>query len=63
MTSPFEDGVHSTDDDLQARPMPCPECGSTRGYSRVGKYRAQCLGCNALLKNEEVDMQLSEKER
>lgn len=32
----------------------CPECGSTRGYVPVGEYRTQCLGCNALLKNEEI---------
>jgi transcription initiation factor TFIIIB Brf1 subunit/transcription initiation factor TFIIB len=46
----------------QQRPLPCPECESTRGYSRVGNYRVQCLGCNALLKNEEVDMQLPTEE-
>jgi hypothetical protein len=49
-TSPSEEG--------QQRPLPCPECESTRGYSRVGNFRVQCLGCNALLKNDEVDMQL-----
>jgi hypothetical protein len=55
---PFE-GVDPEDaDPPQSRPLPCPECGSTRGYVRVGNYRSQCLGCNALLKNEEVDMQL-----
>jgi hypothetical protein len=53
MDSPSEEG--------QARPLPCPECQSTRGYSRVGNFRVQCLGCNALLKNEEVDMQLSKE--
>jgi transcription initiation factor TFIIIB Brf1 subunit/transcription initiation factor TFIIB len=46
----------------QSRPMPCPECESTKGYSRVGNFRVQCLGCNALLKNEEVDMQISDEE-
>ena len=46
----------------QKRPMPCPECESTRGYSRVGKFRSLCLNCNALLKNEEVDMQLPNEE-
>lgn len=46
----------------QARPMPCPECSSTKGYSRVGNYRVQCLSCNSLLKNEEVDMQFSNEE-
>lgn len=47
----------------ESRPMPCPECGSTRGYSRVGQFRVQCLGCNSLLKNEEVDMQLPNEEQ
>lgn len=56
MTSPSED-------ERQPRPMPCPECQSTRGYSRVGDFRVQCLGCNALLKNAEVDMELSDKEQ
>jgi transcription initiation factor TFIIIB Brf1 subunit/transcription initiation factor TFIIB len=54
MTFPSEEG--------QSRPRPCPECESTRGYSRVGNFRVQCLGCNALLKNEEVDMQLPDEE-
>jgi hypothetical protein len=39
----------------ESRPVPCPECFSVKGYSRVGKYRSQCLNCNALLKNAEVD--------
>lgn len=43
--------------------MPCPECSGTRGYSRVGNFRVQCLDCNALLKNEEVDMQLPNEEQ
>ncbi len=43
--------------DRQSRPFPCPECYSTKGYSRVGKFRAQCLNCNALLKNEEINFQ------
>lgn len=38
----------------QARPYPCPECQSTKGYSRVGAFRVQCANCNALLKNAEV---------
>lgn len=46
----------------ESRPLPCPECNSTKGYSRVGEYRVQCLECNALIKNQEVDMQLSNKE-
>lgn len=45
------------------RPMPCPECGSTRGYTPVGNFRTQCKGCNALLKNEEVDPNLPDEER
>lgn len=56
MTSPSEEGQ------AQARPMPCPECGSTKGYSRVGNFRVQCKDCNSLLKNEEVDMQLPNEE-
>lgn len=51
-----------SEEDRQSRPVPCPECESTKGYSRVGKFRSQCLGCNSLLKNEEVDMQLSDEE-
>ena len=39
----------------EARPLPCPECSSTKGYSRVGKFRSQCLHCNALLTNTEVN--------
>lgn len=41
----------------EARPYPCPECSSTRGYSRVGKFRAQCKNCSALLKNAEVNLE------
>jgi ribosomal protein L37AE/L43A len=40
-----------------ARPYPCPECSSTKGYSRVGKYRSQCKNCNALLRNAEVNLE------
>lgn len=57
MTSP------SSEEEKRRRPMPCPECQSTRGYSRVGDFRVQCLGCNSLLRNEEVDMQLPDKEQ
>jgi transcription initiation factor TFIIIB Brf1 subunit/transcription initiation factor TFIIB len=46
-----------------SRPFPCPQCGSTKGYSRVGNFRVQCLNCNSLIKNEEVDMQISEEEK
>lgn len=41
----------------ESRPMPCPACYSTKGYSRVGKYRSQCKGCNALLMNSEVNLE------
>jgi hypothetical protein len=61
MTHPFEGNV--PEEPPQARPMPCPECGSTRGYVRMGPFRVHCLGCNALLKNEEVDMQLPNEEQ
>ena len=44
-----------SEEERQARPFPCPECGSTKGYSRVGKYRSQCLHCNSLLKNAEIN--------
>lgn len=40
----------------ETRPMPCPECSSTKGYSRVGDFRVQCLSCNSLLKNSEVSL-------
>lgn len=40
----------------ESRPIPCPECDSTKGYSRVGPYRSQCLNCNALLKNSEINL-------
>jgi transcription initiation factor TFIIIB Brf1 subunit/transcription initiation factor TFIIB len=56
---PFEEGNPKP----ETRPLPCPECGSTKGYSRVGDYRVQCLNCNALVKNEEVDMQLPDQEK
>jgi len=42
--------------------MPCPQCESTKGYSRVGRFRVQCLNCNSLLANEEVDMQIPTEE-
>lgn len=48
-SSPVEEPFH------EARPLPCPECSSTKGFSRVGKYRSQCQDCNALLKNEEIN--------
>lgn len=51
-----------SEEEGQARPMPCPQCESTRGYSRVGKFRVQCKNCNSLLKNEDVAMELSNEE-
>lgn len=53
---PFEGD--EPEEEPQARPLPCPECESTRGYKRVDNFRVHCLSCGALLKNEEVDMQL-----
>jgi len=49
----------SPSDDPQrfVRPYPCPECSSVKGYQRVGKYRAQCTDCNALLKNSDVNLE------
>lgn len=67
MTSPSEGGLprppHESkrkpkESEQYQRPMPCPECGSTCGYIPIGKFRSQCTGCNALLKNEEVDPNL-----
>jgi len=46
----------------QSRPFPCTECGSTKGYSRVGKYRSQCLNCNSLLKNSEIGQEDQESQ-
>ena len=46
-----------SESERRARPYPCPECSSTKGYSRVGKFRSQCLHCNALLKNAEVNIE------
>lgn len=46
---------------VTARPLPCPECGSTKGFSRVGNFRVQCLNCNGLIRNEEVDMQIPDE--
>lgn len=58
MSRPFEN--NEPQPEAESRPMPCPECESTRGYIPVGAFRVQCRGCNALLKNEEV--QLSNEE-
>ena len=33
---------------------PCPECGQKVGITPIGPYRVQCMGCGALLKNNEV---------
>lgn len=56
MTSPSDEGQP------ESRPMPCPQCESTKGYARRGKFRVQCLNCNSLITNEEVDMQLPNEE-
>jgi hypothetical protein len=53
MASPSD--PDSPESERAERPMPCPECNSTKGYSRVGKYRSQCLNCNSLLKNAEIN--------
>ena len=39
----------------ESRPFPCPGCQSTKGYSRVGKFRSQCLNCNSTFPNAEVN--------
>lgn len=57
---PFENGPR---EEVQFRPLPCPECESTRGYKRVGEFRCQCLNCNSLIKNEEVNMEPSNEEQ
>lgn len=63
MARPFEEGLQpDPKEPVESRPLPCPECESTRGYQRVGKFRVQCNNCNALLRNEEVDMQLPNEE-
>lgn len=51
-----------SDEVIESRPLPCPECGSTKGYSRRSNFRVQCLNCNSLIRNEEVDMQLPDSE-
>src|SRR3954469_20684303 len=38
----------------ESRPLPCTECGSNKGFVRVGKFRSQCTNCNALLTNAEI---------
>jgi hypothetical protein len=45
----------STPEFQESRPLPCPECASTKGFVRVGLYRSQCLNCNSLLKNAEIN--------
>ncbi len=62
MARPFEGGP-TPEPRPEARPLPCPECDSTVGYSRVGNFRVQCNNCNALIKNDEVDMQLPNEEQ
>lgn len=41
----------------ESETVPCPQCTSTAGYLRVGKFRAMCRGCRSLLKNAEVGLQ------
>lgn len=38
------------------RPLPCPQCESTKGYIRSGEFRVHCLNCNSLLRNEDVQI-------
>lgn len=45
-----------------SRPMPCPECFSTKGYIRRSPALVHCKNCNSLIKAEAVDMQLISKE-
>lgn len=46
--------MEKDEDFKEARPLPCTECQSTKGFKRVGKFRSQCTNCNALLSNEEI---------
>lgn len=41
----------------EPRPYPCPECESTQGYNRVGRFRSQCRNCNSLLTNAEINLE------
>jgi len=50
----------SEDSPRLSRPTPCPECSSTKGFRRVGKFRAQCTNCNALVKNSEINLENQE---
>lgn len=60
MTSPSEG--RPPQEEGQQRPLPCPECESTKGYSRVGNFRVQCLNCNSLIVNEAVDLEIPNEE-
>lgn len=51
------DPASPSPDKGESRPSPCPMCSSTRGYLRVGTFRVQCVNCNSLLKNEEVNLE------
>lgn len=56
MTSPSEE-------EGQSRPMPCPQCESTKGYIRRGNFRVQCKNCNSLIPNADVDMNFDKETR
>lgn len=38
----------------ESRPLPCPGCGSAKGFSRVGTFRSQCTNCNSTFPNAEI---------
>lgn len=38
----------------ESRPLPCPNCESSKGFTRTGKFRSQCLNCNSLVSNAEI---------
>lgn len=49
-TFPSEEPEH------ESRPYPCPQCGSTQGFHRVGKFRSQCTNCNSTIPNSEIGL-------
>lgn len=58
-----ETPVPSPSSEGQARPMPCPECQSTKGYNTGGRFKVHCRSCNALVSRNAVDMQLPEESK